>query len=229
LHAVGALAQRSVRQTFRRPQFLAPLFIFPSLFLAVNTGGAGRAVDHPGFPEVAGFLDIEVGFMDRLVVSPVPRAAIVVGRLSATALMGLLVAIWFLVIGYVFGARVSGGLPGILVVLILAPLAAAAFGSLAAALALRTGRASVVQGIFPLVFVILFLSSAFFPRELLREPAGSVADVNPMSYIAEGLRAPIIDAVTLSSMGKGLGGVAVFGALGVALSAVALRARLRTG
>jgi hypothetical protein len=50
-----------------------------------------------------------------------------------------------------------------------------------------------------------------------------------MSYIAEGLRTPITDAVTLTSIGKGLGGVAVFGALGVGLSAVALRARLRTG
>jgi hypothetical protein len=81
----------------------------------------------------------------------VPRAAIVVGRLSATALMGVLVAVWFLVVGFIFGARGGRGLAGVLVVLVLAPLAAAAFGSLAAALALRTGRASVVQGIFPLV------------------------------------------------------------------------------
>ena len=69
---------------------------------------------------------------------------------------------------------------------------ALAFGSIGAAIALRTNSASVVQGLFPLVFVILFLSSAFFPANLMLEPAASVADYNPLSFIVEGLRAPII-------------------------------------
>ena len=47
-------------QAFRRPQFLAPILVFPSLFLAINTGGAGRAVDLPQFPEVNGFLDFQL-------------------------------------------------------------------------------------------------------------------------------------------------------------------------
>ena len=38
------------------------------------------------------------------------------------------------------------------------------------------------------VFVVVFLSSAFFPRALLSEPAHSIADYNPMSFIAEGIR-----------------------------------------
>ena len=54
---VAALGRRSIRQTFRRPQLMAPIIIFPTLLLAVQTGGAGRAVDLPGFPEVNGFLD----------------------------------------------------------------------------------------------------------------------------------------------------------------------------
>ena len=57
---VAALGRRSVRQAFRRPQFLAPIIVFPSLFLAVNTGGAGRAVDLPEFPPVNGFLDFQL-------------------------------------------------------------------------------------------------------------------------------------------------------------------------
>ena len=47
-----ALARRAVRNSFRRPQFLAPLVIFPSLFLAVNVGGLGRATEVPGFATV---------------------------------------------------------------------------------------------------------------------------------------------------------------------------------
>src|SRR5947207_2610761 len=55
-----ALARRGIRQALRRPQFVAPLLIFPSLMLASNTGGAGRATDLPGFPQVHGFLDFEL-------------------------------------------------------------------------------------------------------------------------------------------------------------------------
>src|SRR5215216_5425842 len=58
--ATVSLAKRGLRQALRRPQFLAPLVIFPSLMLAANTGGAGRATELPGFPEVHGFLDFEL-------------------------------------------------------------------------------------------------------------------------------------------------------------------------
>ncbi|HUC07672.1 MAG TPA: hypothetical protein VMR96_06245, partial [Solirubrobacterales bacterium] len=54
---VRALGMRSIRQTFRRPQLMAPIVVFPTLLLAVQVGGAGRAVDLPAFPQVHGFLD----------------------------------------------------------------------------------------------------------------------------------------------------------------------------
>ena len=61
---VAALSSRSIKQAFRRPQFLAPIIVFPTLFLAVNTGGAGRAVDLPAFPQVHGFLDFQLAGLD---------------------------------------------------------------------------------------------------------------------------------------------------------------------
>lgn len=249
---VASLGRRSVKSAFRKPQFLAPIIIFPSLFLAVNTGGAGRATEIPAFPDVAGFLDfelagamlqstmlagvsggialaidIEMGFVDRLLAAPIPRWTMVAGRLMATWVLGIVAAVWFLAVGLIFGAEIQGGIPGVLLVVLLVSASSAAFGGLAAALALYTGRASVVQSIFPLVFVILFLSSAFFPRDLLLEPASSIAGWNPLSLIAEGVREQIIDEASLSAMGKALGGIAIVGGLGVALSAYSLRARLR--
>ena len=102
LRVVAALGARSVKQTFRRPQLVAPIIIFPTLLLAIQTGGAGRAVDLPGFPEVDNFLDfmlagamiqscllagntggialavdLEMGFTDRLLAAPISRFAIV--------------------------------------------------------------------------------------------------------------------------------------------------------
>jgi ABC-2 type transport system permease protein len=251
---VAALSRRSIKQAFRRPQFLAPIIVFPSLFLAVNTGGAGRAVDLPAFPQVHGFLDfqlagsmtqstmlagvsagialaldIEIGFIDRLIVSPISRVAIVLGRLSATAVLGALSGVWFLVIGLIFGAHIEGGVLGFLLVVALSSLCAGAFGALGAALAFRAGSPSVVQGIFPLVFVIMFLSSAYFPRNLLLEPARTIADWNPMSLVVEGIRDPIIYGLSWSALWKGLGGIAIFMGLGAALSALAMRRRLAVG
>ena len=249
---VGALARRSIRQTFRRPQFIAPILLMPTLFLAVNTGGAHSATELPGFPDVSSLLDfelagammqasmlagvsggialaldIEMGFTDRLLAAPIARPAIVLGRLGATGAMGVLLSVWFLLIGLVFGATVHAGPLGALVIVALVTLSALAFGSLGTALALWAGRASVVQGVFPLVFVIVFLSSAFFPRGLLSEPAATIADYNPMSFIAEGVRDPILGSLTASETLKGLLGIAIVAVLGAALSSVALRHRLR--
>jgi ABC-2 type transport system permease protein len=249
-----SLSQRALRQSFRRPQFLAPLVVFPSLMLAVNTGGASRATQLPGFPHVHGFLDFELagamiqstmlagvsggialaldfemGFVDRLFAAPISRAAIVAGRLAGTALLGIGVGIWFLAVGLIFGAHIQAGVPGAVVVLALTFLAAGAFGTLAAALAVGSARASVVQGIFPLVFVILFLSTAFFPQGLLQEPAQTIARLNPLSLIADGMRAPITDGLSAAAIGKALGGIAIVAVAGICLTAVALRHRTRTG
>jgi ABC-2 type transport system permease protein len=254
LRVIASLGARSVKQTLRRPQLISPIIIFPTLLLAVQTGGAGRAIDLPQFPQVHGFLDfmlagamiqsvllaansggialavdIEMGFTDRLLAAPVPRFVIVLGRLAGTAVLGALSAIWFLAIGLIFGARIEQGVLGALLVIVLVTCSAVAFGGIGAAIALRTGKASVVQGLFPLVFVILFLSSAFFPEQLILEPARAVAQVNPLSLIVAGVRDPVISTLTLSSLWQAaaaLAGVAVFSTW---LSARALRYRLRTG
>jgi ABC-type multidrug transport system permease subunit len=251
---VVALAARSVKQTFRRPQLLSPIVVFPSLLLAIQTGGAGRAVDLPQFPPVHGFLDfmlagamiqatllaansggialavdIEMGFTDRLLAAPVPRVAIVVGRLAGTAALGAFAAIWFLAVGLIFGAHIADGVGGALLVIALVTLTAIAFGGIGAAIALRTGSASVVQGLFPLVFVILFLSSAFFPVNLILEPAKTIADVNPLSFIVEGIRDPIAFTLSGHALWKALAAIAGVGAVSIWLSARALRYRLRTG
>ena len=252
LRATGALARRSLAQTFRYPRYLAPLVVFPSLFLAVNVGGAGRATDLPGFPDVNGFLDFELaaamlqatmltgvstgmalgidierGFIDRLIAAPIARPVVVTGRLAANAALGVFIGTWFLTIGLVFGASIEGGALGVIQVMALLSLAAIAFGGLGAALALRAGNAGLVQGTFPLVFVVLFLSTAFFPRDLMQEPAATIAAWNPLSLIANGLREPVIDGASLVSFAEGLGGVAIVGAISATLAALALRHRLR--
>jgi ABC-2 type transport system permease protein len=141
----------------------------------------------------------------------------------------LFAAIWFFAIGLVFGAEIAGGVPGALLATALVTGAALAVGGIGAAIALRTGSASVVQGLFPLVLVVLFLSTAFFPLELMIEPAKTIAEYNPLSFVVEGVREPIIDGVDLGDTLAAIATIAGIAALGLLLSARALRHRLRSG
>ena len=254
LRVVRALAMRSIRQTFRRPQLMAPILVFPTLLLAIQTGGAGGAVNLPDFPPVQSFLqfmlagammqslmlagnsggialavDIEMGFTDRLFAAPIPRYTIVLGRLAGTAALGLLAAIWFLTIGLVFGAEIHSGVVGALIAIVLVTATAMAVGGIGAAVALRSGSASVVQGLFPLVLVVLFLSSAFFPESLMIEPAQTIAEYNPLSFVVEGIRNPIVADVDASDQLAAVAAIVAIVAFGLVLSARALRHRLRVG
>jgi len=254
LRVVAALGARSVKQTFRRPQLFAPIIVFPSILLAIQTAGAGRAIDLEGFPPVDSFLDfmlagamiqstmlagnsggialavdIEMGFTDRLLAAPISRFAMVLGRLAGTAALSALAAVWFIAVGLIFGAHIQEGVPGALLMIFFVVLSGVAFGGVGAAVALRTGRASVVQGLFPLVFVILFLSSAFFPDNLMLEPAATVAEYNPLSFIVEAIRDPVISSISWDVFWKAIGSLALVGGLSIWWSALALRRRLRTG
>jgi ABC-2 type transport system permease protein len=249
---VVALARRALVNSLRRPQFLAPLVIFPTLFLAINVGGLGATRGLQGFPQVDGFLDyqlaaailqslllggvsagiataldIEGGFFDRLVASPTPRAALVLGRVLAGGVIAAVQVVYFLALGYAFGATVKGGVLGMLCVLVIGIVAGTGFGAIGVLIALRSRSASTVQGIFPLVFVVLFISSAFFPLELLSSPADVVAQYNPLSFIAEGMRQPIAFSNALEPMLEGLLAAAAVSAAAIGLSIMALRGRLR--
>jgi ABC-2 type transport system permease protein len=252
ISATLALTRRAVVNALRRPQFIAPLVMFPTLFLAVNVGGLNRTTGLQGFPAVEGFLDfqlaaamtqslllggvaagiamaleIEGGFFDRLVAAPIPRTAIVLGRVLAAGVLAVGQVIYFTVLGLVFGASIKGGVLGVVLIVAMGMLAGIGFGAIGTTLALRARSAATVQGIFPLVFVILFVSTAFFPENLLSSPSDVIAAYNPLSYIADGLRDPIISTASAGPVLEGFAAAAGIAAAGITLSVLALRGRLR--
>jgi len=249
----AALAWRSIITTIRLPQAWFPALFFPLVLMAIFTasfGGAPGAV--PGFPPVRGFLDfavcgaivqgvliggtsagaafatdIEGGFFDRLVASPISRVAILTGRLGASMALGLFQAVLFVGIAWIFGARVDGGITGFLIVLLIAVIFAAAVGGLGVYLALRTGSGEAVQGMFPLFFALLFFSSAFFPIETMTGWYAAIARVNPISWLVESMRLEIIGGATLGTTMAGIGTALALAAITIGASAIALKRRLR--
>lgn len=255
-----ALARRALRVTLRRPQFLAPLLVFPTLLLAVNTGGLSQSTSLPGFWDgfgvsapypsffqfqlaaamsqslllggvatgIAVALELEMGFFDRLVAAPIPRSSIVLGRLLAAGAIAVVQLSWFVALAYLFGAGVANGIPGLIEMYAIGTIAGTGFAGIGVTLALRAGNASTVQGVFPLVFVVLFLSSAFFPISLLSAPADAIARYNPLSYVANGMRAPIIGSGGTSAVLEGLAAAVGLSLVFGLLSVHALKGRLRS-
>jgi ABC-2 type transport system permease protein len=140
------------------------------------------------------------------------------------ALLGALV---YLVFGFAAGLGVKAGVGGVLVIVALGLLIALGFAGLGAFIGLRTGSAEAVQGVFPMFFVFLFLSSVNLPRDLISADwFRTVATYNPVSYLVEGVRAPIIFGWDAEALALGFGFAILLSVVTVALSARALRTQL---
>jgi ABC-2 type transport system permease protein len=109
----------------------------------------------------------------------------------------------------------------------LAMLISVAFGSFGMTVGLRTGNGEKVQGVFPLMFVLLFLSSGALPRNLLeRDWFHAIATVNPVSYIIEAYRSLLIAGWDAEALALGFGlGLAIL-AIGLFAATAALRTRM---
>ena len=249
-----ALSRRAIVTTARQPTAIIPALLFPLMFLALTSSAMARTIELPGFPPVESFVqfaiattilqgalfgataagsdmakDIEDGFFERLIASPVARTSILVGRVAGAALLGFLQAWLFFGIATLFGTEVAGGLTAMLLISIVAAVAAAGIGSLSMAFGLRSGSSEAVQGSFPLIFVLLFFSSAFFPRNLMSGWFQDVATWNPLSRLIEGLREQVIFGADLSEFLVALLVATGILALGVTLAGLALRGRLARG
>ncbi|HWM20102.1 MAG TPA: ABC transporter permease [Ilumatobacteraceae bacterium] len=246
-----AMSKRAILALARQPTVVFPSLVFPLFFVALGTAAFGRAIELPNFPEVDSFLDfalagailqgvlfgsvtsatalatdIETGFFDRLMASPASRASILVGRLAGAMAYAALQTIVFIAVLIPFGLTLRAGPLGVLVMVVGGMLTALAVGGLMSAMAIRTGSSEAVQGAFPLLFILLFLSSAFFPRETMNGAYRRVADFNPISHLVEGFRDLTIDGLSWSAVGRTLlvsGGLAV---LAMALALRSLRKRV---
>jgi ABC-2 type transport system permease protein len=213
----ATLARRAVIRTARQPANIVFPLIFPMLLFAVNSGGLRAETKLPGFPTdsfvafaiavpfIQGALlatvnanvefarDIQTGFLNRLALTPVRGLVLLVGQLGGLLTIALVQAVFYLVVGYAFGVRLETGPAGWLMLLLLETVIALAFASFGTWAALRTGSTEAVQGLFPVFFVFLFLSSMNIPRNLIETDWFRwVATINPVSYLVEAVRALVI-------------------------------------
>jgi ABC-2 type transport system permease protein len=251
LTQVGELARRAVVRTARQPAQIVPSLIFPLFLLAVNTGGLDAATDIPGFPTdsyltfalavpfiQAGIFavmgggtdlarDIETGFLNRLSLTPMSGFGLVAGQLAGVLALGVLQVFVYVAVGLIAGAEFAAGVGGFFVLLALALSIVLAFGAIGVFAALRLGNGEAVQGLFPVMFVFLFLSSMALPRDLIETNwFQTVATYNPASYLIEGVRSLFVTGWDGEALALAFGFAFAIAAVFLAASTVALRTRM---
>jgi ABC-2 type transport system permease protein len=114
------------------------------------------------------------------------------------------------------------------VILVLGALTALGFGALGCAAALKTGSGEAVQGLFPLFFVFIFLSSGSLPRNLLRHGwFHTIATWNPISYLIEAFRSLFISGWDATALWRGLAVCTGLSVVGLLLVRSGLERRLQ--
>jgi len=172
--------------------------------------------------------DIETGFFNRLALTPLSRVSLVSGLLVGVAGLGALQAAAYIVVGLLAGAHLHAGLGGVAVILALGAFVAVGFGAIGCAAALATGSGEAVQGMFPLFFVLIFLSSSSLPRNLLRTGwFHAVATWNPVSYLIEGFRSLYVYGWDATALWRGFAVASGLLIVGLLLVAAALHRRLQ--
>jgi ABC-2 type transport system permease protein len=246
-----AVARRAVVRTLRQRALLIFPMVFPLILFAINGSALGPATKIPGFPtdnyrdfliampfiQGAMFVsitagvdlarDIEGGFLNRLALTPLRGEALLVGQLGGALVLGVVQAIVYLLVGLATGVTFASGVGGALVLLVLSVLISFGFASLGGLLALRFGTGEAVQGIFPLLFVTLFLSSSSLPRDLIKASwFRDIATYNPISYLLEGLRSLVIKGWDGEALALGFGFALALLVITLLLSQNAMRSRL---
>jgi ABC-2 type transport system permease protein len=133
----------------------------------------------------------------------------------------------YIVVGLVAGVRFASGPLGVLVLLAFYTLVVLAFGALGLFAAIRTGSGEAVQGLFPVFFVFLFISSMAIPRNLMSVTwFRDVATANPVSYLIEGVRSLVVTGWDAEALALGFAIAAGIAAVAILIAAMSLRERL---
>jgi ABC-2 type transport system permease protein len=238
-------------RTARQPASAIPPLVFPVALMLVNAGGLKASTVLPGFPTdsfmafalavpfIQGALfstmnagtdlarDIQTGFFSRLSLTPMRGSALLAGQLAGIVVLGVIQAVFYIAVGLVVGVEFASGVGGLAVLIVFAALVSLGFGALGAFLALRTGSGESIQGLFPVLFVFLFISSMNTPRDLISVDWFRIAaTVNPVSYLIECVRSLIILGWDTRALVLGFGFAAAIAILSLIAAAWALTRRM---
>lgn len=250
LHDLAAIASRALRAVPRDPAAVMPPIFIALFFFIVNIATLKKLTGHhPGFSYTAFemataillgvtgvsrapalVLDVQSHYLDRLLLTPVRRTAILVGHMAADVAVAAVLTAPILILGVILGVRFQGGLLGVAAFVLLAALWSLAFAGFGYAIALKTGNPAAVNSMFLLFFPFLFLTSSYVPRSQLAGWLNTVAGYNPVTYLLAGLRSLVLgNTWQWGQLGQSLAAIAIVGVISMTMCFAALRGRVKRG
>lgn len=137
--------------------------------------------------------DIEDEIFEKVMVSPMSTTGVFLGK-TLSELVRIAVQIFIIIgLGVLLGAKISTGIVGVFGVILIGILFSLLFVSLTTAIAMFTkDQEAMMSIVIPIVFPLLFLSSAFLPLEVLPTWVQTFAAFNPVTYGVDAARSMVL-------------------------------------
>ncbi|MEM7141183.1 MAG: ABC transporter permease [Actinomycetota bacterium] len=246
---VWSIAIRAIRQLPRDVETTLPALAIPLFFLVINVGSLQDVarftdieIDYKAFqlPVAIVFAvtgvsrapalvtDIQNGYFDRLMMTPVSRRALLLGHMVADFVLVVSLIIPVLVLGFIIGVRFPTGPLGVVVFVLIGALWGVAYTGIPYAIALKTGNPGAVNSSFLLFFPFAFVTSSFVPLENMTGWLGTAAEWNPVTYMLEGLRSLFTDW-DAAALGKAVAAIVGLGAVSQTMGFLSLKGRVARG
>jgi ABC-2 type transport system permease protein len=212
LRQIWLLTRRSLVTISRTPEALLPPIAISVFFLVIYNSTLGKAASSiPGLEgSYLGFIlplsivssslsgsgiaaqnlvrDITNGYFDKVLLTPISRAALILGPILAGALILGLQSSIVIAIGLLMGLKSATGILGLLAVIGLGVLLGMGFSGFTVSAALGSGNAAATQGASFVFFPLTFLAPTFVPLALLDGWLKVAATINPITYVLEAMR-----------------------------------------
>lgn len=245
-----SVAVRALRALPREPEAILPALIIPLFFFTVNIGAlqhfAERGIpglDYRAFqlPSAIVFAvtgvsranalvtDIQSGYFDRLLMTPMRRLSLLLGLMVADLTLVTALTLPVLALGFAVGVRFETGVLGFVAFVLLAGLWGLVFTGFPYAIALKTGSPAAVGASFLLFFPFAFLTTATLPKEALTGWLSTVATFNPMTYLLAALRSLLYGGWQPRPLLEGVLAISCVGLVSMSLALAALRGRVTRG
>jgi ABC-type multidrug transport system permease subunit len=242
--ATWLLTRRTLIQFPRNPMVLG-FSVAPVLMMFVVFGALFEGVKHlPGFPTdnyfeylapaavlmttIPGIANAAVGlatdiqsrYLHKLLTMPVSLGSVIAGRLLADGARLFVQAGAVLLLAIALGSQIASGFAGALLMLLIGALfGIVTFGVLTANLALKTKDPQAVQAVFPMAFLLIFLTTAYQTEEQV--PSGvlrGVMSVNPTEYVLQAMRDLMLTGFEWGSIGVAFAVIAGLALAGLPLT-----------
>lgn len=196
-------------------EFIAPGLMMMTVMMSIMTGLPG-AITH----------ERELGTLDGVMVAPINRLSIILGKTLAQMTRGLLQGFIIMILSMVlFGVTIQGNILLVIGLLLLGIFSFVGLGIAFTSLAKDQETAGMIM--MTLMFPMMFLSGIFFPIKMMPGFMQTISNFLPLTYAADALRKVMVLGAGIPQISTDLIVLIVFGTVMLAI-AVPLFKRMMT-